>query len=118
MPRDEDPLRMRHMLDAAREAMALSRGKDAGALAADRVLGLALVRLLEVLGEAAGRVSEGTKAAHPEVPWSQIVGLRNRLIHGYDSVDLEILWMILSEDLPPLVEALERAVGASGQSHG
>jgi uncharacterized protein with HEPN domain len=109
MQGDEDLVRVRHMLDAAREAVALSRGKGPKALARDRVLSLALVRLLEVVGEAAGRVSEGTKVAHPEVPWSQIVGLRNRLIHGYDSVDLEILWRILSDDLPGLIVALEDA---------
>lgn len=102
-------MRMRHMLDAAREAVELSRGMGPAELAEDRVLSLALVRLLEVVGEAAGRVSEGTRADHPEVPWSQIVGLRNRLIHGYDSVDLEILSRILSDDIPGLVEALEDA---------
>jgi uncharacterized protein with HEPN domain len=113
---DEDLVRMRHMLDAAREAVVLSRGSGPEALADDRVLSLALVRLLEVVGEAAGRVSEGTRTAHPEVPWSQIVGSRNRLIHGYDPVDLEILWMILSDDLPRLVEALEEAGAGSGKA--
>ena len=65
-----DAVRMRHMLDAAREAVALSRGMGPAALTDDRVLSLALVRLLEVVGEAAGRVSEGTRGANPEVPWS------------------------------------------------
>ena len=116
MQSDEDLVRMRHMLDAATEAVALSRGKGPGALARDRVLSLALVRLLEVVGEAAGRVSDDTREAHPEVPWSQIVGLRNRLIHGYDSVDLEILWRILSDDLPRLIEALEDAGEGSSQA--
>ena len=116
MQSDEDLVRMRHMLDAAREAVALSRGKGPRAIARDRVLSLALVRLLEVVGEAAGRVSDETREAHPEVPWSQIVGLRNRLIHGYDSVDLEILWRILSDDLPRLIEALEDAGVGSSQA--
>ncbi len=115
MPSDEDLVRMRHMPDAAREAVELSRGKGPRAIARDRVLSLALVRLLEVVGEAAGRVPDGARQAHPEVPWSQIVGLRNRLIHGYDSVDLEILWRILSDDLPRLIEALEDA--GAGSSH-
>ncbi|NOQ53843.1 MAG: DUF86 domain-containing protein [Thermoplasmata archaeon] len=99
MQSDEDLVRMRHMLGAAMEAVALSRGKGPREIASDRVLSLALVRLLEIVGEAARRVSDETREAHPEVPWSQIVGLRNRLIHGYDSVDLEILWRILSDDL-------------------
>jgi len=113
---DEDLLRMRHMLDAAREAVALSRGKGPRTLAKDRVRSLALVRLLEVLGEAAGRVSEGTREEHPEVPWSQIIGLRNRLIHGYDSVDLEVLWRILRDDLPPLIRTLQDAGADSGKT--
>ncbi len=116
MQSDGDLVRMRHMLDAAREAVALSRGKGPRTLAKDRVRSLALVRLLEVLGEAAGRVSEACREEHPEVPWSQIVGLRNRLIHGYDSVDLEVLWRILRDDLPPLIEALEDAVVGSDHS--
>ena len=116
MRSDEDLLRMRHMLNAAREAVALSRGKGPRTLAKDRVRSLALVRLLEVLGEAAGRVSEETREEHPEMPWSQIVGLRNRLIHGYDSVDLEVLWRILRDDLPPLIEALQDAGAGSDHS--
>jgi len=112
MPSDEDLVRIRHMLDAAREAVSLSGRKGPKALAKNRVLSLALVRLLEVLGEAAGRVSDKARAEHPEVPWSQIVGLRNRLIHGYDSVDLEVLLRVLRDDLPPLIEVLEDAVRA------
>ncbi len=94
--------------------MRCREGRDPGA--SDRVLSLALVRLLEIVGEAARRVSDETREAHPEVPWSQIVGLRNRLIHGYDSVDLEILWRILSDDLPRLIEALEDAGAGSSQA--
>ena len=116
MQSDEDLIRIRHMLDAAREAVALSRGKGPRALSRERVLSLALVRLLEIVGEAAGRVSDGTREVHPEVPWSQIVGLRNRLIHGYDSVDLDVLWRILSDDLPRLIEALEDAGAGSSQA--
>jgi uncharacterized protein with HEPN domain len=108
----EDVVRMRHMLDSAREARALVKGKKRQDLDSDRLLGLALVRLLEVLGEAAGRVSEEGRRKHPGVPWSQMVGLRNRLIHGYDSVDMDILWTIITKDLPPLIAILEKAVPA------
>ena len=75
------------MLDHAQEAITLTRGKARADLDSDRVLNLALVRLLEVVGEAAGRVSEEERARYPEIPWPQIVGLRNRLIHGCDAVD-------------------------------
>ncbi len=82
------------------------RGRDAGDLAENRMLALAVLQLLEIIGEAANRVSAACKAEHPEIPWADIVDLRNRLIHGYDSIDLAILWDVLECDLPPLVEQL------------
>ena len=107
MRSQRDRVRLDHMLEHAREAIALTRGKTRADPERDRVLNLALVRLLEIVGEAAGRVSEENRALHPEIPWPQIVSLRNRLIHGYDSVDLDILWQIIEHDLPPLITALE-----------
>lgn len=59
------------------------------------------------MGEAAGRVSKEERSRHPDIPWAQIVGLRNRLIHGYDSVDMDILWAITTKDLPTLIAALQ-----------
>ncbi|MGH9435458.1 MAG: HepT-like ribonuclease domain-containing protein [Terriglobia bacterium] len=76
----------------------------------DRQLNLALVRLLEIIGEAANRVPEEERTRIPEIPWPQIVSLRNRLIHRYDEVDFDILWQIISRDLPQLIVALERRV--------
>jgi uncharacterized protein with HEPN domain len=86
-------------------------------------MNLALVRLLEVVGEAASRMPADERSQYPQIPWSQIVALRNRLIHGYDSVgtgsvklnqchsvDFDILWQILNQDLPPLIKALEQIV--------
>ena len=108
MTPDRDGYRLTHMRDSAREAMELARGKCRADLDLDRLLNLALVRLLEILGEAAARVSAGCRDAHPEVAWPAIVGLRNRLIHGYDSVDFDILWKIVDGDLPPLVVTLGR----------
>jgi uncharacterized protein with HEPN domain len=74
----------------------------------DRPLNLSLVRLLEIVGEAASRVPGGDRATYSSIPWMQIVGLRNRLIHGYDNVDFDILWQIVSQDLPPLIAELEK----------
>jgi uncharacterized protein with HEPN domain len=68
------------------------RGKTRPDLDRDRLLNLALVRLLEIVGEAASRMPQEERARHPEIPWSDIVSLRNRLIHGYDEVDFDILW--------------------------
>ncbi len=71
------------------------------------MLNLSLVRLLEILGEAAARVPFEERTKHPGIPWMQIVALRNRLIHAYDEVDFDVLWQIVTEDLPPLVSALD-----------
>jgi uncharacterized protein with HEPN domain len=110
MSRHDGDIRLRHMLDHAREAVAMASGKTRRQLDTDRQLNLSLVRLLEIVGEAAGRVPGEDRARHPDIPWAEIVGLRNRLIHGYDSVDFDILWQIVSNDLPPLIEALEKAL--------
>jgi len=106
-------MRLRHMLDYAREAIALTHSKTREDLDHDRLLELALVRLLEVVGEAASHIPEEERAKYPAVPWPEIVGLRNRLIHGYDAVDLDILWQIILRDLPPLVTTLETIVAIS-----
>lgn len=98
------------MLDHAREAVSLVQGKNRADLDHDRLLNLALVRLLEIIGEAANRVPMEDQLGHPQIPWSQIVSLRNRLIHGYDSVDFDILWQIVTQDLPNLILALEEMV--------
>lgn len=66
------------------------------------------MRLLEIVGEAASRVPPGEREQYSAIPWVQIVGLRNRLIHGYDNVDFDILWEIVSHDLPPLIAELEK----------
>ena len=110
MIRPSGDIRLRHMLDHAREAIALAEGKTREDLDRDRLLELALVRLLEIVGEAASRVPKEESAMYPEIPWPQIVGLRHRLIHGYDAVDLDILWQIIVHDLPPLATALEAIV--------
>jgi len=110
MPRAEDVVRLRHMLDHAREAAAMAKGMTRQDLDENRQLNLSLVRLFEIVGEAANRVSEDERIRHPAVLWPEIVGLRNRLIHGYNTVDFDILWQIVTRDLPPLIEALEGAV--------
>ena len=69
-----------------------------------------LTRLLEIVGEAAARVPPDERAELPDIPWPQTVALRNRLIHGYDDVNFDILWAIIADDLPPLIAALERAL--------
>ena len=108
MSRREPAIALRQMRDHASEAIALVRGKTEDEVAADRVLTLALARLLEVVGGAATRVPAEERARHGDIPWSQVIGLRNRLIHGYDTVNFRIVWQIIRTDLPPLVSSLER----------
>lgn len=108
MAQHDDHVRLRHMLDHAREAVELTRGKQRRDLERERLLQLGLVRLVEIVGEAAAKVSKETRTQHSEIPWAAIVGMRNRLIHGYDFVDHEILWQTIHEDLPPLIAKLEK----------
>ncbi len=107
MTQRDPKITLRQMLDYAREAQTLSRDKQRIDLDHDRVLELALTRLLEIIGEAAKRVPPDIQTQYPAIPWAQIVGLRNRLIHGYDAVDLDILWQIIRHDLPPLITTLD-----------
>ena len=114
MTRHRHTVHLRHMLDHAREIISVTQSKSRSDLDSDRLLNLALVRLLEIIGEAANRVSKDTQSQYHEIPWSQIVNLRNRLIHGYDVVDFEILWQIIKRDVPALILALEKALSLEG----
>jgi len=105
MQRDE--VRLHHMLDAAKEAVSFLAYRTRDELDSDNMLALATVRLLEVIGEAANAVTEETQQKNPQIPWRQIFGTRNRLIHGYYQVDLDIVWQIVKQDLPPLIANLE-----------
>lgn len=109
----DDRTRLEHMLEHAEEAMAMASGRSREDLDTDRQLNLSLVRLLEIVGEAAARVSEEGRAANAGIPWPDIVGLRNRLVHGYDEVDFDILWDIIEIDLPPLVSRLRMILNSA-----
>jgi uncharacterized protein with HEPN domain len=115
MPRHESSVPLRHMLDYAREAYALAQNRSREHLESDRLLNLALVRLLEIIGEAASRISAEQRALYLGIPWSQIIGMRNRLIHSYDFVDFNILWQTIIEDLPPLIAALENILSSEDE---
>lgn len=106
--KDED--RVRHMLEAALKAAEFSKGHNRSDLDADEKLTLSLVHLLEILGEAAGKVSEDFRGRHPEIPWNRVSGIRNRLIHGYFDVDMDIVWQTVAERLPELIGQLKKLV--------
>lgn len=107
MSRHDDEVRLRHMLDAARQAIAFAHGRSRTDLDKDLLLSLALTRLVEIVGEAAKNVSAETAAAFPSVPWRAIAGTRDRLVHAYFDVDFDRLWQIVAVDLPSLVAMLE-----------
>lgn len=110
MPETEDRVRLQHMLDAARKAVEFTENCNRIDLDNDEMLTLSIVRLLEILGEAAKNVSEQWRKRHSSIQWRQIAGTRDRLIHGYFDVDLNIVWKIVSDDLPRLVTQLEEAL--------
>lgn len=105
-----DANRLRHMRDAAREAIDFARGRARSELDTDRMLVLALIKDVEIIGEAANQVSEDTRTQCQEVPWADIISMRHRLVHAYFDINLEILWRTVQQDLPPLLAALEKVL--------
>lgn len=95
------------MLLAARDAREFIKGLDERAFLASRLHQNAAIRSLEVIGEAAGKVSAAAQAAHPEIPWREITGMRHRLIHGYGEVRLDLVWLVVRDRLGTLIAALE-----------
>lgn len=110
MSRHDDSIRVRHMLDAARKAREFARGRSRQELGTNQQLTFSLTHLLEIVGTAAGKVSEEYRKAHPGIPWPQIVGMRNRLVHAYFDVDVDEIWRTVQEDLPPLIAELEKLI--------
>lgn len=106
----DDAIRLRHMLDSAREAIAFTQGLHRIDLNADRKLELALVKDVEIIGEAAFQISQTTRDSLPSIPWDDIIGMRHRLVHAYFDINLDILWQTIQNDLPPLVAELECAL--------
>lgn len=108
-----DLIRVQHMLDAAREARIFIEDRTRDDLDRNRMLALSLVRLIEIVGEAASKVTPEFRLQHTTIPWQSIVAMRNRLIHGYFDIDLDRVWDTVTDDLPPLVTALEQIVEGS-----
>jgi uncharacterized protein with HEPN domain len=110
MSAPDDQIRVRHMLEAAREAMAFAQGKKREDLDQDRLLVLGLIKAVEIVGEAASKISREYQADHPKVPWAAIIAMRNILIHVYFGIDLDEVWSTVQDDLPPLIAELEALV--------
>ena len=88
----DDGVRLRHMLDAAREAVSFAEGKTRDDLDGNRVLALALMKCIEIVGEAAANISTERRETLSEIPWKSILGMRNRLVHAYFEIDLDVVW--------------------------
>jgi len=108
---ERDQLYLGQMVDAAKEAIGLLEGVQREHYEGNRILRLALERLVQNVGEAARRVSPPTRAAHPDIPWQRITGMRNILVHEYDHIDNPTVWDVLRQDLPVLIAELEPLVG-------
>lgn len=105
--RKDDFIRLQHMLEAAKEAVSFSSNKTKEDFDKDRMLILSIIKSIEIIGEAASRVTKEAQDMHPEIPWKDIVAMRNRLIHVYFDIDIDRVWDTISDDLPPLITVLE-----------
>ena len=99
---ESDRIRLLHMLDAAKEALAFASGRERTHLESNRMLALALIKEVEIIGEAATRVSQELADANPQIPWAKAAGMRNRLIHAYFDIDFDILWETVVTAVPAL----------------
>jgi uncharacterized protein with HEPN domain len=108
--RKDDLIRIRHMLDSAKEAISFIKDRERRDLDTDRMLVLSLIKSIEIMGEAASKVTKESRDIHPDVPWLNIIGMRNRLIHVYFDIDLDRVWDTITDDLPPVIAVLERIV--------
>ena len=110
--RNDDRVRLQHMIEAGESAIDFVSGRVRADLDGDRMLLFALVRALEIVGEAAHKISDETRATLPAIPWPAIVGMRNRLIHAYFEVDPQLVWQTATVELPALLPKLRKLVGS------
>jgi len=111
-----DKPRLRHMLEAARQALSFISGRKRPDLDEDRMLTFAVLRCLEIVGEAAAKVSSDTRTRYGAIPWTDTVGMRNWLIHAYFDINLDRIWDTVTDDIPALITELEKILQAEGTS--
>ncbi|MFQ3631837.1 HepT-like ribonuclease domain-containing protein [Roseiflexus sp.] len=107
MRKYDDRVSLSQMLEYARQARKMVTGFSRSDLDTNDMLRYATTYLIQVIGESARRVSASVRTQYPQIPWSDIIGMRNRLAHGYDEIDLDLLWDTIMIDLPPLIAVLE-----------
>jgi len=106
MPHRRDSVFVAQMVEAAEAALEFSDGHTAASFAGDRLVGYAVVRAIQLIGQAARSVSAELQAAHAEIPWREMIGMRNVVVHDYADVDLSLVWKTVRDDLPGLIERL------------
>jgi uncharacterized protein with HEPN domain len=104
---DNDKDRIQHILDAAYEITLFVKGKSKDDIRQDRILTLALVKEIEIIGEAASKLSDEVRDQIPDVEWQKVISMRNRLVHVYFEIDHDILWFSIKNNVPDLINKLE-----------
>lgn len=99
-------IRIRHMIEAAQTALQFMTGRQRADLDSDSMLLFAVVQAIQVVGEAATHISLDTRTATPSVPWARIIGMRNRLVHGYADINHEVVWKTATEEIPAVLPLL------------
>jgi len=116
MPHKTDAIRLRHMLDAAREAVEFTQGQTWDDFQQNRLVQRGVLYAIAVIGEAGANITAEYRAGHPEVPWREIIGMRNRLVHAYFDINVALIWKTVQEVIPPFITTLERLV--EEEEHG
>lgn len=104
----EDRIRLQHILEEAKEALLFVEGYLYNDFIKDNKTVHAVMRCIEIIGEAAAKLTNEYKEEHSSVPWNQIVGMRNHLIHVYFDVDHKTLWKTIQEDIPELISVFDK----------
>jgi len=112
MPNHDPLVRLLHMRDYAKQALEMASGKSREELDNNAMFRLALTRLIELVGEAASQYPRQLQSQYPQIPWPKLISMRNRLIHGYDFIDNDILWEAITKNLPQLLNELDKIIPA------
>lgn len=107
MSKIDDRLRLQHMLDASKKVIQYVQSESRKSLEKDEKLALALVRLIKIIGEAASKISRERQATLSQIPWREVIGMRNRIVHAYFDIDYDIVWDTATINIPALIPELE-----------
>jgi uncharacterized protein with HEPN domain len=110
MSKIDDLTRLKHIRDAVMITIDFIKGRNRDDLDNDQMLSLALVRLIEIIGEAANNISLSCQNNYPQIPWREMIGMRNRIVHAYFEVDLDVVWQVIIDDLPRLLRWINQAI--------